>query len=92
MSERINALEKQRAQILEKQKKYAEECQRKIKAINEQIALEKKKDAARCEKLVVDMVRDIYGEINDDTIRRFEKFVRENSISVSNKAGGDNGE
>lgn len=75
MNEKIKSLQRQKEQLLEKQKKFLAENQKKIKQINEQIASEKKKEEIRYEQMLVSMVKDFYGEINEETIRNFKQLV-----------------
>lgn len=75
MNEKIKSLMKQKEQLLERQKKFLAENQKKIKQLNEQIASEKKKEEIRYEQMLVSMVKDFYGELNEDTIRNFKQLV-----------------
>ncbi len=87
---RIQMLEEQMAQLLEKEKRFLEENRKKKKQLSEQISFERKKEETRMEKLLKQTVEDCYGEINEESIRKLKEILLSATVPDEERRSGVN--
>lgn len=73
----IEKIKKSQADMIEKNNK-------KIKELQSKISFEEEKIEKENNKLVADIVRATYGEINEDTLVQFKEFMKTMNSSNTN--------
>lgn len=73
----IEKIKKSQAEMIEKNNK-------RIKELQSKISFEEDKIEKENNKLVADIVRATYGEINEDTLEQFKEFMKSMNTSSEN--------
>lgn len=80
MNEKINKIDEEIKIISQKRKDYNRKADEKIKMLQGKIVELQQQQTAKENKMIVEAVRDIYGDVTEETIEMFRESMREISF------------
>lgn len=85
-NEKILKWEAEIHKIKEAQREYLESSNKKIKSLQKKINDEKVLEQQKYERTVVDIVKKVFGEFNDENLSKFENMMKEMNENATTKA------
>lgn len=85
-NEKILKWEAEINKIKEAQREYLESSNKKIKSLQKKINDEKVLEQQKYERTVVDIVKKVFGEFNDENLSKFENMMEAMNENATTKA------